>query len=125
MNVRDGVKQRAKDLREVLTELDQLIGKPRLSELAGMELATFAVGFDAAVKRVESAGSPYAEFNRVLAQRIREAYEGPMGRLAAGPEAVARVIERAIGAERPGTRYVVTFAARFLMALKADLEKVS
>jgi len=72
----------------------------------------------AAVKRVESADSPYAEFNRILAERIRGAYEGPMGRLAAGPEAVARVIERAIGAERPRTRYVVTFAARFLMALR-------
>src|SRR5262245_30448178 len=72
----------------------------------------------AAVKRVESADSPYAEFNRILAERIRDAYEGPMGRLAAGPEAVARVIERAIGAERPRTRYVVTFAARFLMALR-------
>jgi NAD(P)-dependent dehydrogenase (short-subunit alcohol dehydrogenase family) len=72
----------------------------------------------AAVKRVESAGSPYAEFNRVLAQRIREAYEGPMGRLAAGPEAVARVIERAISADRPRTRYVVTAAARILMGLR-------
>jgi NAD(P)-dependent dehydrogenase (short-subunit alcohol dehydrogenase family) len=72
----------------------------------------------AAVKRVESAGSPYADFNRVLAQRIREAYEGPMGRLAAGPEAVARVIERAIAADRPRTRYVVTAAARIMMGLR-------
>src|SRR5438105_7809903 len=72
----------------------------------------------AAVKRVESAGSPYAEFNRVLAQKIREAYEGPMGRLAAEPEAVAQVIERAIAVERPRTRYPVTFAARFLMGLR-------
>jgi short-subunit dehydrogenase len=72
----------------------------------------------AAVKRVESAGSPYAEFNQVLARKIREAYEGPMGRLAAEPEAVARVIERAITAEKPRTRYVITFAARFMMALR-------
>jgi len=72
----------------------------------------------AAVHRVSRTDSPYAEFNRVLAQRIKEAYEGPMGRLAAGPEAVARVIERAISAERPRTRYPITFAARFLMALR-------
>src|SRR5919197_1348895 len=32
--------------------------------------------------------SPYAAFNSALAQRIREAYEGSMGRFAAGPEAV-------------------------------------
>jgi NAD(P)-dependent dehydrogenase (short-subunit alcohol dehydrogenase family) len=72
----------------------------------------------AAVERVATAGSPYAEFNRVLAQRIKEAYEGPMGRLAAGPEAVARVIEKAITVEEPRTRYVVTFAARFMMGLR-------
>jgi NAD(P)-dependent dehydrogenase (short-subunit alcohol dehydrogenase family) len=64
------------------------------------------------------AGSPYATFQEVLAKRIREAYEGPMGRLAAGPEAVAEVIERAITVARPRTRYPVTFAARFLMTLR-------
>ena len=72
----------------------------------------------AAVGRVSAPNSAYAEFNRVLAQRIKEAYEGPMGRFALGPEAVAKVIETAITAERPRTRYVVTFAARFLMALR-------
>jgi NAD(P)-dependent dehydrogenase (short-subunit alcohol dehydrogenase family) len=71
-----------------------------------------------AVRRVESAASPYAAFNKVLAQRIREAYEGPMGRFAAEPEAVARVIEKAIGADHPRTRYVVTAAARILMGLR-------
>ena len=72
----------------------------------------------AAVQRVSRTDSPYAEFNRVLAQRIKEAYEGPMGRFALPPEAVAKVIETAIAADRPRTRYVVTFAARFLMALR-------
>ena len=62
--------------------------------------------------------SPYAQFNKVLADKVREAYEGPMGRLAAGPEAVAEVIERAITARRPRTRYVVTAAARFMMGLR-------
>jgi len=62
--------------------------------------------------------SPYAGFNAILARRIREAYEGPMAMMAAGPEAVARVIERAITAGRPRTRYAVTFAARFLMGLR-------
>jgi len=70
------------------------------------------------VQRVSRTDSPYAEFNRVLAQRIKEAYEGPMGRFALPPEAVAKVIETAITADRPRTRYVVTFAARFLMALR-------
>jgi NAD(P)-dependent dehydrogenase (short-subunit alcohol dehydrogenase family) len=67
--------------------------------------------------RGESADA-YAEFNQMVATKIREAYEGPMGRLAAGPEAVARVIERAITAQRPATRYTVTAAARMLMGLR-------
>src|SRR5207249_8733890 len=67
----------------------------------------------------EGAGdSPYAGFNAVLARRIREAYEGPMAAMAAGPEAVARVIETAITAARPKTRYPITFAARGLMAIR-------
>ena len=72
----------------------------------------------AAAQSVAPAGSPYAAFNRVLAQRIKEAYEGPMARLAAEPVAVAHAIEKAITAETPRTRYVVTFAAHFLMGLR-------
>jgi NAD(P)-dependent dehydrogenase (short-subunit alcohol dehydrogenase family) len=62
--------------------------------------------------------SPYAKFNTLLARKIKEAYEGPMGRFAAEPEAVARVVERAITASRPRSRYPVTFAARLLMRLR-------
>ena len=43
---------------------------------------------------------------------------GPMAAMAAGPEAVARVIETAITAAHPKTRYTITFAARSLMALR-------
>ena len=70
------------------------------------------------VHATAATASPYAEFNSVLVRRIKEAYEGPMGRFAAGPEAVARVIEDSISAERPRTRYVVTAAARMLMGLR-------
>jgi NAD(P)-dependent dehydrogenase (short-subunit alcohol dehydrogenase family) len=76
---------------------------------------------DTAIESIERAagdGSPYARFNATVAQRVREAYEGPMGAFAAGPEAVARVIERAISAGRPRTRYPVTAAARLLMGLR-------
>jgi len=56
------------------------------------------------VRGLGARGSPYAVFNAILAQKIDDAYGGPMGRFAA--------------AERPRTRYPVTFAARFLMALR-------
>jgi NAD(P)-dependent dehydrogenase (short-subunit alcohol dehydrogenase family) len=76
---------------------------------------------DTATRSIQAAhanGSAYAAFNAVVAQRIKDAYEGPMAMMAVGPDAVARVIERAITASRPRTRYVVTVAARFLMALR-------
>jgi NAD(P)-dependent dehydrogenase (short-subunit alcohol dehydrogenase family) len=66
--------------------------------------------------------SPYSAFNAVLEKQIREAYEGgPMARFAAGPEAVADVIEKAISATSPRTRYPVTLAARVLMRLRRTL----
>jgi NAD(P)-dependent dehydrogenase (short-subunit alcohol dehydrogenase family) len=76
---------------------------------------------DTAVDSIGDLGaraSPYAGFNATVARRIREAYEGPMAAFAAGPDAVAKVIETAIAANRPKTRYPVTFAARALMALR-------
>ena len=63
-------------------------------------------------------GSPYTEFLTVLQRQIRDAYDGPMGRLAADADAVAKVIETAITASRPRTRYVITLAAHVMMGLR-------
>ena len=79
---------------------------------------------DTALAKVEAtagAPSPYDPFRAVLKKQIRAAYEGPMGALAAEPDAVAQVIEKAIGARRPRTRYTVTLAARVLMATRRRL----
>jgi hypothetical protein len=66
--------------------------------------------------------SPYAAFNVVLEKQIREAYEGgPMARFAAPPKDVAEVIEKAITATNPKTRYKVTLAAHVLMGLRSVL----
>jgi len=76
---------------------------------------------DTAIHKVHAlagSGSPYAAFNAALARNIRDAYEGPMAAFAAGPEAVAKAIERAITARRPRTRYPVTAMARTLMSLR-------
>jgi NAD(P)-dependent dehydrogenase (short-subunit alcohol dehydrogenase family) len=62
----------------------------------------------------ESEG-PYGEFNAAVAKATAGVYEGPMARLGAGPEAVARKIEHAISARRPRTRYPVTASARVLL----------
>src|SRR4029077_20289277 len=56
---------------------------------------------------VASPDGPYAAFNDAVAKRVAGAYEGAMGVLAAGPGAVARVIERAITSKHPRSRYRV------------------
>jgi NAD(P)-dependent dehydrogenase (short-subunit alcohol dehydrogenase family) len=60
-------------------------------------------------------GSPYAEFNRRLTKSTKAVYEGPVSKLGGGPEAVAKVIEKAITAKRPKARYLVTPSAHLLV----------
>jgi len=59
---------------------------------------------------LEAAG-PYAEFNRTVASATKDVYKGPMKRLGGPPDAVAKVIEKALTSRRPRTRYTVTPSA--------------
>ncbi|HUE29019.1 MAG TPA: SDR family NAD(P)-dependent oxidoreductase, partial [Solirubrobacteraceae bacterium] len=43
----------------------------------------------------------YGDFNQKVAELTESAYKGPMARLGAGPDAVAKAIERAISSRRP------------------------
>lgn len=62
---------------------------------------------------------PYARFNEGMAQATLDAYEkGPLKLLGGGPDDVAKVIERALGARRPRPRYKVTPSARMFMATR-------
>jgi NAD(P)-dependent dehydrogenase (short-subunit alcohol dehydrogenase family) len=76
---------------------------------------------DAAVESVPTEDGPYAQFNQAVAAVTARVYDGPLGRLGAGPDAVAKVIERALAADRPRTRYKVTASARVLMGQRALL----
>lgn len=60
-------------------------------------------------------GGAYADFNRQVAQVTEGAYKGPMAKLGAGPEAVAKTIARALESRRPRARYPVTASARLMM----------
>jgi short-subunit dehydrogenase len=60
-------------------------------------------------------GGAYADFNRRVAKLTEEAYRGPMAKLGAGPDAVAKTITRAIEAKRPRARYPVTPSARLMI----------
>jgi NAD(P)-dependent dehydrogenase (short-subunit alcohol dehydrogenase family) len=61
---------------------------------------------------------PYGAYQEAVAKADAEADESF---LAADPERVARVIERAIRARRPRPRYRVTFVSRLLPALRGAL----
>jgi NADP-dependent 3-hydroxy acid dehydrogenase YdfG len=58
----------------------------------------------------------YAVFNAKVGATTLAAYEGFMSRFGAGPDAVAKVIEKAITARNPRPRYPVTASARMLVA---------
>jgi NAD(P)-dependent dehydrogenase (short-subunit alcohol dehydrogenase family) len=76
---------------------------------------------ETAVGSVARDDGPYAEFNSAVAATTAGVYEGPLARLGAGPEAVAKVIEKAITAQRPRARYPVTASARVMLAQRAVL----
>jgi NADP-dependent 3-hydroxy acid dehydrogenase YdfG len=74
----------------------------------------------AAVGAVPQDGGPYDEFNAAVGASTEGVYEsGPMGKLGAGPEAVAKAIEKAINAKRPKPRYRVTPSAHLLIAQRS------
>jgi NADP-dependent 3-hydroxy acid dehydrogenase YdfG len=72
---------------------------------------------EVAASSIEQAadGGAYANFNRKVAEVTEGAYRGPLAKLGAGPEAVARTIGRAIQARRPKARYPVTASARLMI----------
>lgn len=64
---------------------------------------------------------PYAVLSKSVAERTAGAYEGPMAMMSAGPESVARVIERAIKRRSPRPRYRVTVGGRMILVTRALL----
>jgi NAD(P)-dependent dehydrogenase (short-subunit alcohol dehydrogenase family) len=64
---------------------------------------------------------PYAHFNATVGAVTKGAYDGPMRTLGAGPERVARVIERAIRRRRAPTRISITPSAKITIGLRRVL----
>jgi NAD(P)-dependent dehydrogenase (short-subunit alcohol dehydrogenase family) len=87
----------------------------------GLIKTEFATAAERSIDEGTAKDGPYATFNRQVAEKTVEAYEGPMARLAAGPDAVAKVIERAIDSSRPKPRYLVTAGARVLLVTRRAL----
>src|SRR3954452_1757089 len=87
----------------------------------GLIKTEFATAAERSIDEGTAKDGPYATFNRQVAEKTVEAYEGPMARLAAGPDAVAKVIERAIDSSRPKPRYLVTAGACVLLVTRRAL----
>ncbi len=67
----------------------------------------------------ENAGEdPYAQFNAAVGALTVGAYAGGMRRLGAGPERVAKVIERAITRRRAPTRVTITPSAKLMITAR-------
>jgi NAD(P)-dependent dehydrogenase (short-subunit alcohol dehydrogenase family) len=75
----------------------------------------FAAGASGAIGDTDASG-PYGTFNAAVAKATTDAYEkGPLARLGGDPDAVAKVIERALTTARPKARYRVTPSAHLLI----------
>jgi len=68
-----------------------------------------------------SADGPYGSFNAALSAKIDSAYKGLLGKTAASPEGIARLIGRALASPRPRTRYVKPVSTRALLFAKRVL----
>jgi NADP-dependent 3-hydroxy acid dehydrogenase YdfG len=82
--------------------------------------ATGSIG-DGESADADAAGAgedPYAHFNATVGAVTAGAYDGPMRHFGAGPERVAKVIERAIMSRRPPARITITPSAKVLLATR-------
>ena len=88
----------------------------------GLIRSGFAEAAAAGMKSQLDVADPYGPFNATVAKATKAAYEsGPLSRLAGSPDDVARVIEEALEAKRPKTRYRVSASAHVLMTLRRVL----
>ena len=80
---------------------------------------------DSAVDSVDVTDGPYAEFNRQLVDRYRQAYDGSSSNLEISPEKVADVIASAATSSRPRSRYAVGTMAKTLITTRRLLPDVA
>lgn len=87
-----------------------------------IEPGLITTNFEAAVAAGMPTGEgPYAAFNERVQAVTTEAYDGPMARFGGPPEAVAKVIEKALTKANPKPRYTVTLSAPAAMTARKVL----
>ncbi|GAB2987913.1 oxidoreductase [Nocardioides montaniterrae] len=84
----------------------------------GLITTEFDAKVEAGMAGLTEGDGPYARFNRAVLKSTKEAYAGPMAKLGGPPEAVAKVIERALTKKHPKPRYTVTPSATAAIATR-------
>ncbi|MDQ3758511.1 MAG: oxidoreductase [Actinomycetota bacterium] len=81
----------------------------------GLITTEFSNAANTALDEGTAADGPYSKFNRFVGKMTASAYAGPMAKLGGGPDAVAKVIDKAISTDKPRPRYTVTPSARIMI----------
>jgi len=82
----------------------------------GLITTEFATAATTSLDEGTAGEGPYAKFNHHVGKMTAGAYEGPLAKLGGGPDAVAKVIDKAISSNRPKPRYTVTPSAKLSIA---------
>ncbi|HEY1833587.1 MAG TPA: SDR family NAD(P)-dependent oxidoreductase [Solirubrobacteraceae bacterium] len=84
----------------------------------GLIVTEFGEAASGAMASIEGDEGPYAAFNAAVGSITKGAYDGPMKLLGAGPEKVARTIERTIGRRRSPARITITPSAKLMIGTR-------
>jgi NAD(P)-dependent dehydrogenase (short-subunit alcohol dehydrogenase family) len=98
--------------------IDVILLEPGLITTDFGEAATASMADIGMADASDSPQDPYAHFNATVGAVTAGAYDGPMRRLGAGPERVAKVIERAITRRHPPARITITASAKLSIATR-------
>ena len=82
----------------------------------GLIVTEFGNAAEASISDGVPDDGPYGKFNHHVGKMTSGVYEGPLARLGGGPDAVAKVINKAISSSRPRPRYTVTPSAKLSIA---------
>ena len=93
--------------------IDVILLEPGLITTEFGDTATASIG-----EAPSANDDPYASFNATVGAVTKGAYDSPMRILGAGPERVAKVIERAIRRSRPPARITITPSAKLPIAAR-------
>ena len=84
----------------------------------GLIVTEFGEAASGTMAAIDGDQGPYTAFNAAVGSITKGAYDGPMKLLGAGPEKVARTIERTIGRRRSPARITITPSAKLMIGTR-------